>query len=285
MSSEEGVMKATVTVICENSVIKPGGLIGEHGFSALVERGPEKVLFDTGQGFALVHNARILDIDLSAIRKVALSHGHNDHTGGLADLLRVGPEREVYAHPGIFGSRFREVPDGAPKPIGIPFTRSYLEGLGARFRLSDEPQEISPGITTTGVVPRKTDFETGDPTLLLGCDDGTCCPDPLSDDLSLVVEGEGGLVVLLGCAHAGLVNILDHVRGLKPDKPVKAVIGGTHLGLSGEKQMAATIEAMARMGVERVGASHCTGLAGSARLREALGDSFFFAGVGAVLEV
>jgi len=92
-------------------------------------------------------------------------------------------------------------------------------------------------------------------------------------------------VVLLGCAHAGLVNILDHVRGLKPDKPVKAVIGGTHLGLSGEKQMAATIEAMARMGVERVGASHCTGLAGSARLREALGDSFFFAGVGAVLEV
>ena len=104
------------------------------------------------------------------------------------------------------------------------------------------------------------------------------------DDLSLVVEGERGLLVLLGCAHAGLVNILNHVRKLYPDKQVNAVLGGTHLGFSGEEQMAGTIAAMTGMGVEKVGASHCTGLAGSARLREALGDSFFFAGVGSVLE-
>lgn len=278
-------MKARITVICENSVIKPGGLIGEHGFSALVERNGEKVLFDTGQGYALVHNARILGIDLGAVRKVALSHGHNDHTGGLADLLRVGPEREIYAHPGIFDARYREVPDGAPKPIGIPFTRAYLEGLGARFRLSDQPQVVAEGITTTGVVPRETDFETGDTTLLRGCADGTCSRDPFEDDLSLIVEGGEGIAVLLGCAHSGVVNILNHVRRLKPGVPVKAVVGGTHLGLSGEEQMEATIEAMARMGVEKVGASHCTGLAGAARLREVLGDSFFFAGVGSVLEV
>ena len=285
MSSVEEIMKARITILSENSVIKPGGLIGEHGFSALVERGDEKVLFDTGQGYALVHNARILEVDLSAIRKVVLSHGHNDHTGGLAELLRVGPERDIYAHPGIFDPRFREMTDGPPKPIGMPFTRSHLEGLGARFKLSDEPQKIADGITTSGVVPRKTDFETGDTTLLLGCEDGTCCPDPLSDDLSLIVEGEEGLVVVLGCAHSGLVNILNHVRDLKPDIPVKAVVGGTHLGLSGEEQMTRTIAAMVEMGIEKVGASHCTGLAGSARLREALGDSFFFAGVGSVLEV
>jgi 7,8-dihydropterin-6-yl-methyl-4-(beta-D-ribofuranosyl)aminobenzene 5'-phosphate synthase len=285
MSSKEAMMKARITVICENSVIKPGALIGEHGFSALVERNGEKVLFDTGQGYALVHNARILGIDLAAIRKVALSHGHNDHTGGLAELLRVGPEREIYAHPGIFDARYREVPDGSPKPIGIPFTRPHLEGLGARFKLSEDPQEVADGITTTGVVPRETDFETGDKTLLLGCEDGTCSRDPLADDLSLIVEGGDGIVVLLGCAHSGLVNILNHVRKLKPDIPVKAVVGGTHLGLSGEEQMEATIEAMALMGVEKVGASHCTGLAGAARLREVLGDSFFFAGVGSVLEV
>jgi 7,8-dihydropterin-6-yl-methyl-4-(beta-D-ribofuranosyl)aminobenzene 5'-phosphate synthase len=285
MSSGEEIMKARITVLSENSVIKPGGLIGEHGFSALVERGDEKVLFDTGQGYALVHNARILGVDLSSINKVVLSHGHNDHTGGLAEFLRVGGTREVYAHPGIFDARYREVSDGPPKPIGIPFTRSYLEGLGAHFNLSEEPMEVVEGITTTGVVPRKTSFETGDTTLLVGHDDGTCSADPLSDDLSLTVEGEAGVAVLLGCAHSGLVNILNHVRELLPDKPVNAVVGGTHLGLSSEEQMSATIEAMAGMGVEKVGASHCTGLAGSARLREALGDSFFFAGVGSVLEV
>ncbi len=278
-------MKARITILSENSVVKPGGLIGEHGFSALVERGDDRVLFDTGQGYALVHNARILGIDLASIKKVVLSHGHNDHTGGLAEFLRVGEEREVFAHPEIFSARYREVPGGAPKPIGMPFTRSYLEGLGARFNLSDEPLEVAEGIRTTGVVPRRTSFETGDNALMVGHDDGTCSPDPLSDDLSLTVDGETGLAVLLGCAHSGLVNILNHVRHLWPDKTVRAVVGGTHLGLSSEEQMSATVEAMAGMGVERVGASHCTGLEGSAKLREALGDSFFFAGVGSVVEV
>ena len=285
MSSREGKMKARITVLCENTVIKPGALIGEHGFSALVERGDEKVLFDTGQGYGLVHNARILGIDLNSVKKAVISHGHNDHTGGLAEFLRVGGPRDVYAHSGIFDPRYREVPDGPLKPIGIPFTRAHLEGLGANFHLSPEPQKVAEGVHTTGVVPRETSFEKGDQTLLVGCEDGSCSRDPLSDDLSLIVEGDTGLIVLLGCAHSGLVNILKHVRKLLPEKPVKAVVGGTHLGMCTEEQMAATIEAMADMGVERVGASHCTGLAGAARLREALGDSFYFAGVGSVLEV
>lgn len=278
-------MKARITVVCENSVIKPGALIGEHGFSALIERGDEKVLFDTGQGFGLVHNARILGIDLNTVKKAVISHGHNDHTGGLAEFLLVGGARDIFAHSGIFDPRYREVSDGPPKPIGIPFTRAHLEGLGASFHLSAEPQKVAPGVLTTGVVPRETPFETGDQTLLVGHEDGTCSRDPLSDDLSLVVEGETGLVVLLGCAHSGLVNILNHVRKLVPEKPVIAVVGGTHLGMCREEQMAATIKAVADLGVQRIGASHCTGLAGAARLKEALGDSFFFAGVGAVLEV
>lgn len=278
-------MKATITVLCENSVVRPRGLIGEHGFAALIERGNERVLFDTGQGYALVHNARMLGVDLAAIQKVVLSHGHDDHTGGLAEFLKAGGRRDVFAHPGLFASRFRELPDGSRDPIGIPFTRDYLEGLGAVFHLSREPQEVADGIWTTGEVGRHTEFEKGDAALFCG-PGADAAVDTLPDDLSLVVEGEGGLVVVLGCAHAGLVNILNHVSGMRPGREIKAVMGGTHLGFSTEEQMAGTIEAMARMGIERVGASHCTGLAGAARLREAVGpDRFFFAGVGAVLEV
>jgi 7,8-dihydropterin-6-yl-methyl-4-(beta-D-ribofuranosyl)aminobenzene 5'-phosphate synthase len=277
-------MKAKITILSENSVVRSSALIAEHGFSALVERGEEKVLFDTGQGYALIHNARISGLDLSLVRKVVLSHGHNDHTGGLAELLKDGQARDVYAHPDVFNSRFHEVPGGPPRPIGMPFARTFIEGLGARFLLSDRPQEVAEGITTTGVVPRKTSFETGDPALILGPEHGGG-PDLLLDDLSLVVKGESGLIVLLGCAHAGIVNILNHIRGMMPGEPVKAVVGGTHLGLSSDEQMAATIKAISGMGVERVGASHCTGLAGSARLKEALGENFFFAGVGAALEI
>ncbi len=277
-------MKAVITVLSENSVVKSGTLLAEHGFAALVERGEERILFDTGRGYVLFHNARVLGVDLGSIGKVALSHGHSDHTGGLAELFQDGKGRDIYAHPGIFRARSHEVPGGAPKPIGMPFSRSYLEGLGARFHLSEEPVEISAGVTTTGVVPRRTSFETGDPTLVLGAEHGGGS-DPLDDDLSLIVEGESGLIVLLGCAHAGVINILDHVRDLKPETPIRAVVGGTHLGMSGEAQMAATIEAMKEMGVEKVGASHCTGLAGSARLMAALGDRFFFAGVGVTVEV
>lgn len=277
-------MKARVTVLSENSVIKPMGLIGEHGFAALVERGDQKVLFDTGQGYALIHNARILGVDLEAIDTVVLSHGHYDHTGGLAELLKAGERKRIFAHPGIFVSRYWEGPDGSREPIGIPFTRAYLEGLGADFNLSKNSQVVAEGIATTGEVPMETEFEKGDTTLFL-CDEHGGGRDPHLDDLSLVVEGESGLLVLLGCAHAGLVNILHHVQRQYPDKPIKAVVGGTHLGFSDEEQMQGTIDAMTGMGVEKVGASHCTGLAGSARLREALGDSFFFAGVGSVLEV
>ncbi|GBE14537.1 MAG TPA: MBL fold metallo-hydrolase [Proteobacteria bacterium] len=277
-------MKARVTVLCENSAVRPMGIIGEHGFAALIERGDEKVLFDTGQGYALLHNARIMGFDLAGVNKVALSHGHYDHTGGLAELLKAGGERDIYAHPGIFVSRYWKGPDGSMKPIGIPFNRDYLEGLGARFRLDKMAQEVADGISTTGEIDRVTPFEGGDTSMFLSPEPGGEV-DPLPDDLSLVVEGEAGLIVLLGCAHAGLVNILKHVEKMRPGKKIHAVLGGTHLGFSSEEQMAGTIEAMKGMGVEKVGASHCTGLAGSCRLREAVGDEkFFFAGAGAVLE-
>ncbi len=283
--SREEIAMARVTVLCENSVMRPRGLVGEHGFAALVEREGEKVLFDTGQGLALFQNAKTLGIDLASIKKVVLSHGHNDHTGGLAGLLELGGGPEIYAHPDIFMSRYWEADDGSKEQIGIPFTRVYFEGLGARFHLSEESQKVADGIMTTGEVKRETSFEKGDASLFRSPEDGGG-KDTQPDDLSLVIEGEEGLIVLLGCAHAGLVNILRHVERMMPGKTIKTVLGGTHLGFSSEEQMAGTIEAMTGMGIEQVGASHCTGLAGACRLRETLGpDRFFFAGVGAVVEV
>lgn len=273
-----------VTVLCENSVMRPRGLLGEHGFAALVERDGEKVLFDTGQGLALFQNAETLGIDLASVNKVVLSHGHNDHTGGLAGLLELGGKPDIYAHPDIFMSRYWEADGGSKEEIGIPHSKSYYEKLGARFRLSRKSQEVAEGIVTTGEVKRATPFEKGDASLFRSPEDGGG-KDDQPDDLSLVVDGKDGLIVLLGCAHAGLVNILNHVQKMSPGRKIKTVMGGTHLGFSSEEQLTGTIEAVTDMGVDQVGASHCTGLAGASRLREALGgDRFFFASVGAVVE-
>jgi 7,8-dihydropterin-6-yl-methyl-4-(beta-D-ribofuranosyl)aminobenzene 5'-phosphate synthase len=274
-------MKAKITVLADNSVVRPLPLIGEHGFSAFVEREGEALLFDTGQGFALLHNAHALGIDLRRARAVALSHGHYDHTGGLAALLTLVGPRPVHAHPGLFAPRSWRRAGGEALSIAIPFDRAALEKLGASFVLEKRWSEILPGIHLTGEVPRLTSFEGGDPTLV---SEPSGAPDPHPDDLSLVVEGGEGLAVLLGCAHAGVVNILRHVQARFPGRPIHTVMGGTHLGFAGEAQLAATLDALRGMGIRRLGASHCTGPAAACRLHAALGERFFFAGVGTEAE-
>jgi 7,8-dihydropterin-6-yl-methyl-4-(beta-D-ribofuranosyl)aminobenzene 5'-phosphate synthase len=140
--------------------------------------------------------------------------------------------------------------------------------------------EIFPQIYLTGEVPRVTDFEPPDATMKIRATSGEWAQDELRDDLSLVVATEKGLVVVLGCAHAGLINILTHVTAKLPGQPIYTVIGGTHLGFADPSQMDATVAALHQFGVQRLGASHCTGLANSARLQQVFGDRFFFAAAG-----
>jgi len=212
-----------------------------------------------------------------------ISHGHYDHTGGLPQVLQQSGKVPVFAHPEIFIERFW---GDARRAIGIPFRRSYLESLGADFVLSKEQIEVGPGLFLTGEIPRHTKFEVGDPNMVaVNADGQEIKPDPINDDLSLVVDTEKGLIVILGCAHAGMVNILDHIMEKFSRDKIYAVIGGTHLGFSGEEQFAETLKVIDRYGIEKLGTSHCTGLEKSALLYARMPERFFFACVGASLEV
>jgi 7,8-dihydropterin-6-yl-methyl-4-(beta-D-ribofuranosyl)aminobenzene 5'-phosphate synthase len=277
-------MKFRITVLCENSVGPISGTLGEHGFSALVEpSGGEPLLFDTGQGLTLLHNARRMNRNLTTVRKVVLSHGHYDHCGGLLPLLtECGPKR-VQAHPGIFTPRFRLKDTGECYPIGVPHSREELESAGAKFEFSKEYCEISPGLFLTGEVPRVTSFETGDQGLYRDCTGQEL--DATPDDQSLILETERGLVVLLGCCHAGLVNTLEHIAYLSGRRDIYAVIGGTHLGFCGQNQLDLTVSALKERGVQKVAASHCTGFAASARLSREMPREFQVAYVGYTLEI
>jgi len=226
-------MDLRITILCDNIAGGTDRMIGEHGFAALIERGRENFLFDTGQGIGLTNNALVLEKDPRAIRKVFLSHGHRDHTGGLLSLVKIQPGMEVFAHPQIFSKRFsiRDVPGAQGREeIGARIFPQELVAHGAQIHLHRDFFQVAEGLFLTGEVPRITSFETGDPQLYME-EDGQLVPDPVLDDQSLILKTSKGLVVLLGCAHSGLINVLTHVGERFPQDRVHAILGGTHLGV------------------------------------------------------
>ena len=277
-------MSATLTILCENSVGVPFDVLGEHGFACFVETNAGNYLFDTGQGYTITQNALALKKDLRSIEAIMISHGHYDHTGGLPAVLKQKGPVNVFGHQEMFAQRIWSK-DGVTRDIGIPFRRNYLESLGARFTLGTGMVEVGPGVYLTGEIPRKNSFEQGDDamTLITGTGD-KIQPDPLLDDLSMLVDTDQGLIIVLGCAHAGMINIINYaIDQLQTDR-IFAVIGGTHLGFSTDQQFEETLKVIDNYNIQHIGVSHCTGLEKASLLHARLGKRFFFGTVGAVLE-
>ncbi len=276
-------MELHITTLSENTA-GLGNFLGEWGLSILVETDGPNILFDTGQSISASHNADILGIDLSQIDKIVLSHGHFDHTGGLRQVLRrIGKEIEIIAHPDMWQAKYA-TREGEDRYIGIPFQRQELESLGARFNLTTESVRLTDNIMTTGEVPMVTDYEEIEPYLVVKEDAGFK-PDKLLDDQALIINTEPGLVVILGCAHHGIINTLYHAQQLTGVKTIDTVLGGCHLMDASEERVWLTIAALKEIGVQRLGVSHCTGLPASAIMAQEFGDKFFFNNAGTILSL
>jgi 7,8-dihydropterin-6-yl-methyl-4-(beta-D-ribofuranosyl)aminobenzene 5'-phosphate synthase len=271
-------MGLQITTLSENTA-GLGNFLGEWGLSILVETGEINILFDTGQSISASHNADLLGIDLSQIDKIVLSHGHSDHTGGLKQVLRrIGKEIEVIAHPDMWQVKYA-TREGEVRYIGIPFHRQTLESLGANFNLTREPVRITSNIMTSGEIPMTTDYEKIEPYLQVK-EGKRFKPDKLLDDQALIINTEAGLVVILGCAHRGIINTLQHAQKLTGVKTIHTVVGGCHLMDATEERVWLTIAALEELGVERLGVCHCTGLPASAIMAQQFGDRFFFNNAG-----
>jgi 7,8-dihydropterin-6-yl-methyl-4-(beta-D-ribofuranosyl)aminobenzene 5'-phosphate synthase len=275
-----------ITIICENTVGRLIGL-GEHGFSALIETEQKNYLFDTGSGRSVVKNSLELNKDLRTIRKIFLSHGHYDHTGGLPEILKLRGKVDVHAHPHVFLDRFHVIKENGKETkrfVGLPFKKSYLESLGANFILNKDFIEIEKGIFLTGEVPRKTSFEKPDPGLFSEID-GKTEQDTFSDDQSLILNTEKGLILILGCAHSGMINIINHVIDKTGKENFYAILGGTHLDFLTAEQLDESIKVLKRIKIEKIGVCHCTGMRAAFRLHQEFGDRFFYGHVGSTLEI
>ncbi len=257
-----------ITILVDN--LAGEGLLAEHGFSLWVEADGKRILFDTGQG-ALEFNARVLGVDLAGTDALVLSHGHYDHTGGIPGALRVARNVEIFHHPGAARDRYA-IRDGKAKPIRMP--REAMAAMEKsppeRLRPVQRPVMLSDRIGVTGPIPRVTGFEdTGGPFFL---DPEGESPDPIEDDLALWVRTDDGLVVCAGCAHAGIVNTLDCVRGLAGGERVRAVIGGMHLLEASSHRMDRTIGALRLLEPDLLVPCHCTGEKAVSALKDSFGD-------------
>lgn len=278
-------MSLQIDIICENTVGRPVRAGGEHGFACLVKTPAGQWLFDTGNGDTLLANLAALNHDPQSIDAIILSHGHYDHCGGLLPLLHTVGPRRVYAHPDIFSERFWSG-QHEQRDISLPFSRTELEAAGAEFIWKDAMAELADGIYFSGEIPRVSALESGDPHLVTrSASAGSWRKDPFRDDAALAIESSRGLVILLGCAHAGLINTLEWFRRNLAGRRIHAIIGGTHLGPASDEQFSATLDYLEKLHFDRLGVSHCTGQIRSAQLFAKFPKKVFFASVGTTFTV
>jgi 7,8-dihydropterin-6-yl-methyl-4-(beta-D-ribofuranosyl)aminobenzene 5'-phosphate synthase len=244
-------MEFKITTLVDNSVSLGGsGLIAEHGLAFLIESQDHTVLFDTGQHMALSHNADKLNIDLSRIEAVVLSHGHYDHTGGLKHMLEKNAAFRLYAHPDVFAIKLKSKKKDKYKKIGIPIKRAVFESTDVQLVLTQNTCEIVPGISTSGEIPLENDFE--------------------SIESDFFVERQGRIT-------------LNRVVELTGKQKIHAIIGGLHLGKASDAKLKMIIDHLAGFGLEKIGVSHCTGTNAMLALFNTFKDKVFVNTVGSVI--
>ena len=249
----EGIMK--ITVVVENFA-EDKNVLGEYGLSVLVEDMGHRVLVDTGQGKVLFPNMQSLEIDPRTIEHLVLSHGHFDHTGGLQKLLLHSENIPVWAHPEI-EIRHTSLKEGKARFIGC-----HINLKGIDFRPITELTQITPNLWAMEIPLGRRDpsFMNRPEHLVIPSGSGWDL-DPFPDDISLVAKGEKGLSILLGCAHAGVVNILEEVSARFGTRSFHMVLGGMHIGDQSHDFIdRITTELTTRFTVEKWRPCHCTGL-------------------------
>jgi 7,8-dihydropterin-6-yl-methyl-4-(beta-D-ribofuranosyl)aminobenzene 5'-phosphate synthase len=246
--------------------------MGEWGFSALIEADGRRILFDTGlRPETVLQNARELGVDLSSVTDVILSHHHGDHTGGLLTLRRELATKNptalsrIHVAPEIFASRRHPGSEEEANPtIAV---KSGMEASGAVFVEHGGPKEIFPGVWLTGPIPRPYPERNWGPPASLVTSRGLVA-DSVPEDMALIIQTDRGLVLVVGCGHAGTINTVDYGRRILGTKPIYAIIGGLHLFAATDSALAWTADRLRAAQLGYLLGAHCTGVEAVYRIRE-----------------
>ena len=266
-----------------------------HGFACAITvtagATTRTLLFDTGpEGAVFARNVDRLGFDIGTVDALFLSHGHWDHAGGMLDALDLireangGREVATYMHPGMYGSRASQAPDGTMRRFADIPDADTLAQHGAQVQHTTTPHTVLDNLfLVSGEIPRTTAFEPGLPGQVRRTeDDSGWEPDPLVIDERFVAVRlkDKGAFVFTACSHAGVVNVLLHAQRLLPDEPIHGVMGGLHLAGSNEGIVPQTVAALREFDMKRIVPAHCTGWRAVGALAAAFGESVAPAAVG-----
>jgi 7,8-dihydropterin-6-yl-methyl-4-(beta-D-ribofuranosyl)aminobenzene 5'-phosphate synthase len=270
---------AQITVLYD-AFGKTSTMTKDWGFSALIEYGGKRILFDTGNNADIfAHNVEAKGVDLKALDFAVVSHRHGDHTSGLSHLLKVNPGVRIYAPQENFGVFGAALPGSFyRRNESLPQDMRYFDGKGPdtlRFG-TPWPQGNFTWVTKT------TEVAPGFHLILLN---GTWGADLEVKEISLAIDTPDGIVLIVGCSHPTIEKIVEAARGAI-DKPIHLVLGGTHLLPASDDQIR-TIAASLRdkWSVRYIAPAHCTGEPAFAILKESFGDRYVYAGLGTTVVV
>ena len=272
-------MPLKITTLIENSQGEHLGLKTEHGISFLIEKDDAKILFDAGETDSFIYNASRLNISLDDVQTVVLSHGHYDHTGGLTSLFSINKKFRLFIGNGFFNEKYG-YRNNSYEYLGNNFTESDLVAGKINYTtVKTRKTEISNGVYIITDFLRNNEDEVVNPRFVVKKDQ-SFIPDDFNDEILIAIETSKGLVVIVGCSHPGIKNMLDTVKA-EFETPIYAVLGGTHLVESKGTSLRNSIEYLSGNEIGILGVSHCTGAEGMKELGRS--SSFFHNSTGSMV--
>ncbi|MFA7196198.1 MAG: MBL fold metallo-hydrolase [Clostridiales bacterium] len=247
-----------VTILCDNNTRIDRYFYGEPGFSALIEEAGQSILLDTGYSEIFIRNAQLLGLELKEIDSLIFSHGHDDHTRGIGELIKYYEVTQMKKKVDLIGHEKAFEPKSIEgREIGLTLRESALEYY-FRIKKVNEPFQLTENLIYLGEIPRRNDFENKITFGVTKGPDGELEPDYIIDDTSLVYKTGEGLVIVTGCCHAGICNTIEYAKEVCGDDRIVDVIGGFHLLDVDPSVMEEILAYLSKQKISAMHPCHCT---------------------------
>ncbi|WP_070109213.1 MBL fold metallo-hydrolase [Clostridium acetireducens] len=278
-------MNLKITTLIENNPSINSKLHNEHGLSLYIEIDKTKILFDTGQSGDFIENAQLLKVDLSKLNYVLLSHGHYDHSGGFRKFVdKFKKPYKLILGKGFFNSKYKTTKEGNYKYIGNAFDEEFVNQNNIPIKyIEEDVAYITKDIMIFSNFEKYNDFESISKIFKIKQNDNYI-PDNFHDEIVLGVKSDKGLIIILGCSHIGIVNILETIME-RTNMPIYAVVGGTHLVGCDELRLNNTIKFLKEKHIKVLGLSHCTGENAMEEIKEQFGKKFVYNNTGNIIKI